>query len=233
MALPHACHESECDARDDSTRATVPAGVSMTDARCVPVEAVRACPALARRFEAIVFDWDGGAVPDRRADAHRLRRLVEQATAEGLELAIVSGTEIDNVDGQLAARPAGPGGLILARNDGSEVFSVDPQGPKLAFRRAATADEDAALSRAAQLTVERLAERGLRAQIVARRPSHCQIDLVPELAWEDPPKVTDRRAGRRRGASARSSRNRRVAGSGEDRLRLGRGGGAGRSAGEQ
>ena len=187
MALPHACHESECDARDDSTRATVPAGVSMTDARCVPVEAVRACPALARRFEAIVFDWDGGAVPDRRADAHRLRRLVEQATAEGLELAIVSGTQIDNVDGQLAARPAGPGGLILARNDGSEVFSVDPQGPKLAFRRAATADEDAALSRAAQLTVERLAERGLRAQIVARRPSHCQIDLVPELAWEDPP----------------------------------------------
>ena len=188
MALPHACHESECDARDDSTRATVPAGVSMTDARFVPVEAVRGCPALARRFEAIVFDWDGGAVPDRRADAHRLRRLVEQATAEGLELAIVSGTQIDNVDGQLAARPAGPGGLILARNDGSEVFSVDLQGPKLAFRRAATADEDAALSRAAQLTVERLAERGLRTQIVARRPSHCKIDLIPELAWEDPPK---------------------------------------------
>ena len=205
----------------------------MTDARCVPVEAVRGCPALARRFEAIVFDWDGGAVSDRRADAHRLRRLVEQATAEGLELAIVSGTQIDNVDGQLAARPAGPGSLILARNDGSEVFSVDPQGPKLAFRRVATADEDAALSRAAQLTVERFAERGLRTQIVARRPSHCQIDLVPELAWEDPPTVTDRRAGRRRGASARSSRNRRVAGSGEDRLRLGRGGGAGRSAGEQ
>ena len=32
---------------------------------------------LARRFEAIVFDWDGTAVPDRSADASRLRALLE------------------------------------------------------------------------------------------------------------------------------------------------------------
>ena len=31
-----------------------------------------------RRFEAVVFDWDGTAVPDRHADAATLRALVEE-----------------------------------------------------------------------------------------------------------------------------------------------------------
>ena len=30
--------------------------------------------ALDRRFEAVVFDWDGTAVPDRQADASPLRK---------------------------------------------------------------------------------------------------------------------------------------------------------------
>ncbi len=41
-------------------------------------------PPLARRFEAIMFDWDGTAVPDRHADADpdappRRRRLRSRA----------------------------------------------------------------------------------------------------------------------------------------------------------
>ena len=32
---------------------------------------------LDRRFEALIFDWDGTAAPDRHADATRVRRLVE------------------------------------------------------------------------------------------------------------------------------------------------------------
>ena len=85
-------------------------------------------PPLARRFEAIVFDWYGTAVRDRRADATRMRRLVEDACAAGLELAVVSRTDVGSVDGQLAARPVGPGGLVLALNRGSEVFRVDGRG---------------------------------------------------------------------------------------------------------
>ena len=88
----------------------------MTRAVPVSVQAIRQSPALARRFEAVIFDWDGTAVPDRRVDATRIRGLVEQACAHGLELAVVSGTHVGNVDGHLAARPAGPGGLILALN---------------------------------------------------------------------------------------------------------------------
>ena len=145
--------------------------------------------ALARRFEAIVFDWDGTAVPDRRADATRIHRLVEEACAAGLELAVVSGTDVGNVDGQLAARPAGPGGLLLALNRGSEVFRVDREGPQLLWQRTASAEEDAALSRAAQLTVERLAARGLAARIVSERLNRRKIDLIPEPDWADPPKA--------------------------------------------
>jgi len=104
-------------------------------------DAITEFPALARRFEAVLFDWDGTAVAARGIDTSHLRRLVEEASSHGLELAVVSGTHVGNVDGQLAARPAGPGGLILALNRGSEVFSVDQHGPQLAFRRTATAEE--------------------------------------------------------------------------------------------
>ena len=66
--------------------------------------AADALPApLARRFEAIVFDWDGTAVPDRAADAGARAAPRRGGCARaGIELAVVSGTHVGNVDGQLA-----------------------------------------------------------------------------------------------------------------------------------
>jgi phosphoglycolate phosphatase-like HAD superfamily hydrolase len=63
-------------------------------------------PAVARRFEAIVFDWDGTAVADCHADANRISRLVEEACAAGLELAVVSGTHADGLDVVGSQQPA-------------------------------------------------------------------------------------------------------------------------------
>ncbi|MGO9497842.1 MAG: glycosyl hydrolase family 65 protein [Solirubrobacteraceae bacterium] len=145
--------------------------------------------ALARRFEAIVFDWDGTAVADHRPDATRIHRLVEEACAAGLELALMSGTHVGDIDGQVAARPVGPGGLLLALNRGSEAFRVDREGPQLVYRRTASAEEDAALSRAAQLTVRRLAARGLAARIVSERLNRRKIDLIPEPDSDPVPKA--------------------------------------------
>ncbi len=161
----------------------------MTAAQDAPKTDPALPAALARRFEAIVFDWDGTAVPDRHADATRLRRLVEDACAAGVELAVVGGTHVGNLDSQLAARPTGPGGLVLALNRGSEVFRVDRDGPQLVYRRTTSADENAVLSRAAQLTVERLAVRGVVARTVSERLNRRKIDLIPGLGWEDPPKA--------------------------------------------
>jgi trehalose/maltose hydrolase-like predicted phosphorylase len=145
--------------------------------------------ALRRRFEALVFDWDGTAVPDRRSDAAPVRDLIEQLCRWGMHVAIVSGTHVDNVDGQLRARPVGPGCLLLGLNRGSEIFVVDEGGPRLVERRTATPAEDRALDAAATRTVEMLAARGLRAEIVSQRLNRRKIDLIPEPAWRDPPKA--------------------------------------------
>jgi trehalose/maltose hydrolase-like predicted phosphorylase len=143
---------------------------------------------IARRFEAAVFDWDGTAVPDRRADARDIRRLVERLSCAGFDIAIVSGTNVGNVDSQLAARPEGPGRLYLCMNRGSEVFAVGRDGPALMYRRTATADEGEALTAAARDTVARLGELGLRAEMVTERLNRRKIDLIPEPEWADPPK---------------------------------------------
>ena len=148
-----------------------------------------AAAVVARRFEAVVFDWDGTAVPDRSSDASEVRSLVEALSAAGLHLAVVTGTHVGNVDGQLGARPPGPGRVLFAVNRGSEVYEVDVHGIHLVERRTATADEDAALDRSAALTIERLEARGLQAEIVSQRLNRRKIDLIPLPAWADPPKA--------------------------------------------
>jgi trehalose/maltose hydrolase-like predicted phosphorylase len=144
---------------------------------------------LERRFDAFVFDWDGTAVPDRRADASGLRAAVERLCALGADVAVITGTHIGNVDPQLGARPPGPGRLFLCLNRGSEVYRVDAEGPKLIERRQATPEEDTALDAAAAEIVARLAQKGLRAEIISQRLNRRKIDLIPEPEWADPPKA--------------------------------------------
>ncbi len=144
---------------------------------------------LNRRFEALIFDWDGTAVPDRGSDAAAVREAIECASAAGIDMAVVSGTHVGNVDGQLCARPNGPGELHLLLNRGSEVFAVSDAGPRLLARREAGEAEEAALDRAAARTVELLGERGLEARIVSQRLNRRKIDVIPEPQWDDPPKA--------------------------------------------
>ena len=153
------------------------------------IEEPRIPAALDRRFEAAVFDWDGTAVPDRQAPAGHVREVVEALCAASFDVVVITGTNVDNVDGQLRARPRGPGALLLCLNRGSEVFAVGPDGPKLIHRRIATPEEDASLTRAAELVVERLRGRGVDAAVVAERLNRRKIDLIPEPDWADPPKA--------------------------------------------
>ncbi|HUI48731.1 MAG TPA: glycosyl hydrolase family 65 protein [Acidimicrobiia bacterium] len=153
------------------------------------MDGVEAPVSLARRFEGVMFDWDGTAVTDRNADASEVRRVVERLCACGVDVAIVSGTHIGNVDSQLVARPSGPGRLLLALNRGSELFEVGIDGPALLARRQATTEEDAALTQAAEDTVAALAARGLVTRIVSERLNRRKIDLIPVPVWADPPKA--------------------------------------------
>ena len=144
---------------------------------------------LDRRFEAIVFDWDGTAVPDRQAETGQLRELVEQLSVHGLDLCVVTGTHLENVHGQLEARPRGPGRIYYCVNRGSEVFRAHNDGVELILRREATPAEDAALDAAAEATVEALRRRDVSAAIVSERLNRRKVDLIPEAEWEDPPKA--------------------------------------------
>ena len=152
----------------------------MTSVESAPSMGPAIPPVAARRFEGIVFDWDDIEAADRHADATRLVRLVEQACEAGLELAVVSTRGLGYMEDRLAARPAGPGGLLLALNRGSEVFRVDRAGPDLVYRRTTSAEEEAALSHAAALTIRRLAACGLVARIVSEQLNQRSIDLIPE-----------------------------------------------------
>ena len=142
-----------------------------------------------RRFEAVVFDWDGTAVPDRGADAAEARSLIERLCALGMDVAVVSGTDVENIDRQLRARPSGPGTLHLLLNRGSEVFIVGDGGPELVARRTASPEENAALDAAARLTIERLDRSGIETNLVSERLNRRKIDLIPLPDWEDPPKA--------------------------------------------
>jgi hypothetical protein len=54
------------------------------------------------------------------------------------------------------------------------------------WQRTTTDDEECLLDRAAALTVSRLRERGVKAQVVGRPMGRRKVDLVPEAAWTDP-----------------------------------------------
>src|SRR6478735_2435389 len=167
---------------------------------------------LDRTFAAVVFDWDGTAVPDRRTSAASVRRRVETLSRFETNVAVVSGTHVGNIDGQLLARPAGPGRLLLALNRGSELYEVRADGPHLLERRQATDAEERALDRAAQLLVRMLAARGLPAHIVSSRLNRRKIDLIPVARWADPPKAS---IGRLLEAVTARLRSRGITGLGE------------------
>ena len=78
-----------------------------------------------------------GARPRSRRE-RRPRSSWSSLCEAGVDVAVVSGTHVGNVDGQLRARPAVPGRLLLALNRGSELFEVGADGPVLVARRDAT-----------------------------------------------------------------------------------------------
>jgi trehalose/maltose hydrolase-like predicted phosphorylase len=152
---------------------------------------------FARRFEAIIWDWGGTAAPGGVAD---LPRLIEEGSAAGIELAIVTGAQLDDLDRRVGARPAGPGRLMFAVDGGSEVFRVNHDGPQL-VQRTATTEEDAAVSLGIGLADEAGAVRRVRGELWRSGIRNRQMlvvseQLVPEMFAAV---LTDQIARRHRG----------------------------------
>jgi trehalose/maltose hydrolase-like predicted phosphorylase len=118
-----------------------------------------------------------------------VRDVIEGLCSAGFDVVVITGTHVANVDGQLRARPVGPGRLLFCVNRGSEVFECDRSGPALLLRREASAEENDQLDRAATVTVQRLRDHGLEATIVAQRLNRRKVDIIPLPEWADPPKA--------------------------------------------
>jgi trehalose/maltose hydrolase-like predicted phosphorylase len=149
-------------------------------------------PELGRVFRLVVFDWDGTAVPSRTADAARVAGLLDRLLGAGARVAVITGTSFENVARQLTPgiSPAHARRLFVCTNRGSEAFGFDRRGaPILLHRREATPDEDRLLDAIVDDVTERL-ERitGLSFPIVRARLNRRKIDLIPEPAFQDPPK---------------------------------------------
>ncbi|MGZ3698567.1 MAG: hypothetical protein ACXWP5_10560, partial [Bdellovibrionota bacterium] len=147
---------------------------------------------LSRRLDALIFDWDGTAVPDRTTAAPELVRLLEALLLEGVICAIITGTKFDAIDHQCTRflSPAAKQKLYVCTNRGSEVYRFSKSGaPLLTYRRQASPAEEQALDRAALRLQDLLAQRGLKTEIISNRLNRRKIDLIPLPKWKDPKKA--------------------------------------------
>ncbi|MDI3340106.1 MAG: glycosyl hydrolase family 65 protein [Sphaerobacter sp.] len=149
--------------------------------------------ALRRPFRAIIFDWDGTAVADRREHADALVTLADALLALDVWLVVVTGTHYGNIDRQFCrfVKPELRQRLLVCTNRGSEVFGFDAAGRLEArWQRTATPEEDRALTRIAEAVRDAIRQRtGLEVGIVYDRLNRRKIDLIPLPEWADPPKA--------------------------------------------
>ncbi len=148
--------------------------------------------ALRDRFELIVFDWDGTAVPDRKTAVPQLNALLASLLEAGMWMAPVTGTNVDHLERQSINEiaPRLRRRMRVCTNRGSEVWGYGDGGERVAlYKRVASSAEDAMLTRAAEELRERLAERGVESRIVFDRLNRRKIDLIPLPEWNDPPKA--------------------------------------------
>jgi kojibiose phosphorylase len=150
-------------------------------------------PLGGHRYRLIAFDWDGTAVTDRSEHPAELARAMQRLLDEGVLLVVITGTNADNVGGQIAPllTPSALSRLYLMVNRGSEVYAHEADGTRsLLWMREASSEEDAALDRAADAVRDRLkAEHGIEIDIVRNRLNRRKLDLIPTPEWADPPKA--------------------------------------------
>jgi trehalose/maltose hydrolase-like predicted phosphorylase len=149
--------------------------------------------ALQHSFRAIIFDWDGTAVVDRKEDATALAGLLEELLRLGVWAAVVTGTNFGNIDRQLCGHiaPARRRRLLICANRGSEVYGFDRRGiSSRRYLRVATSAEEQALTATADAVRDQLIARtGLDIRVIYDRLNRRKIDLIPLPEWADPPKA--------------------------------------------
>lgn len=149
-------------------------------------------PELDHAFRLLVTDWIGTAVPSSSADAGRVVGLLDRLLAKGVRVAVVTGQRFRSLSRQLGQGIAAANAprLFACTDRGSEVYGFDRRGaPVLLQHRQATPDEERKLDAIAEGVRTGLTRlTGLPFVVVRDRLNRRKIDLVPEPAWQAPPK---------------------------------------------
>jgi len=149
--------------------------------------------ALRRRFDLIIFDWDGTAVPDRQSPTPDLNRALETLLQQDVWIAPVTGTKVENLEMHslsLLSPQARAAKLIVCTNRGSEVWAYDSSGARRkVYLRVSTDVEEQQLTATAEELQRQLKERGLETEIIYQRLNRRKVDLIPLPEWDDPPKA--------------------------------------------
>lgn len=136
-----------------------------------------------KKYQAILFDWDGTAVESRKAPTDRVIPHMAALLEQGVVLVIVSGTTYGNIDGgRLHTRfPAELlNRLYLGLGRGALNYGFVAGRPVVLEERKLSKDEKLRLDEICfRFHQHMLAHYDYDTDIVFTRPQYCKIDLMP------------------------------------------------------
>lgn len=143
---------------------------------------------LNKAYKIIVFDWDGTAVHTRKDDISKLISLLEKLLKQGIFVAVVTGTNFENIDKQFSSHIKNiyKKNLFIFTNRGSEVFGFDENSqPVLLYHLNINEETNKLLDKIAEKTKHDIEKNSfIKLNIIYNRLNRRKLDLIPE--WESP-----------------------------------------------
>lgn len=138
-----------------------------------------------KKYKAIFFDWDGTAVTSRKAPVDDVVKPMKQLLKNGVKLAIISGTTIENIaNGRLFEYFEADElkNLYLGLGRGAYNYTYDGDKKPYIFSHRIPGREDMVKLHEICFEVHKvlLEQYGFLTDVVFSRPNYCKIDLMVE-----------------------------------------------------
>ena len=138
---------------------------------------------IVKKYKAIFFDWDGTAVVSRKASADQVAKPMKRLLAEGVKLAIISGTTMENIAGGRLHEyftPEERRNLFLGLGRGAYNYGFDEKGQLFLLEEKIPVKEEILKIHDICYEIHRLLLQTyeIPTDIVFSRPNYCKIDLM-------------------------------------------------------
>lgn len=138
-----------------------------------------------KKYKAIFFDWDGTAVVSRRASANQVAAPMKRLLAEGIKLAVISGTTMENIAGGKLHdyfEPEERRNLFLGLARGAYNYSFDEKGNPFLLEEKIPQKNEILKIHDICYKIHRILLQTYKipTDIVFSRPNYCKIDLMVE-----------------------------------------------------